>query len=184
MLGQHVYLEQDLGQANAKNGIWLDDYYIADNPDGSHYVWAASPENKLEMRTVELGDADEELQQHQIVSGLSTEDYICQPQSALEEGLPVRYNDASGEGETESMYNWDEGAAYVDDGYYDDEDYYLDEFGTESEEDWYFDETEEDFMNMYNAEEASAGIYDADLEAGVREVQSFETDNEGFVIVG
>ena len=39
-------------------------------------------------------------------------------------------------------------------------------------------------MNMYNAEEASAGIYDADLEAGVREVQSFETDNEGFVIVG
>ena len=64
------------------------------------------PDNKLEKRIIEPGEADEALKQHQIVTGLTTDDYICQPQDSLEEGLPVHYNDASGEGETESAYNW------------------------------------------------------------------------------
>ena len=119
MLGQHVYLEEDLGQEDAKSGIWLDDYYIVEEADGTHYVWAASSDNKLEKRTVELGEADEVLEQHHIKSGLTSDDYICQPRDSLEEGLPVHYNDASGEGETESMYNWndgwDMGAAYIGD---------------------------------------------------------------------
>ena len=138
MLGQHVYLEQDLGQANAKSGLWLEDYYIAEEEDGTHYVWAASSDNKLEKRTVELGEADEALMQHQIVSGLTTDDYICQPQDSLTEGLPVHYNDASGEGETESMYNWSQGA-YIGDG---DEEEFGAEFGAAMGEEFFFDETE------------------------------------------
>ena len=185
MLGQHVYLEQDLGQENQKTGIWLEDYYIAEEPDGTHYVWAASDENKLEKRTVELGDADEELKQHKIESGLTSDDYICQPRDSLEEGLPVNYNDASGEGETESMYTWDEGA-YLETEY--DDMYFFDEFESE---DWYFDETEsEDYEylgdDLYNSGE-DLGYTDqggdiglADQGGGVRE---YETDAEGFVIL-
>lgn len=173
MLGQHVYLEQDLGQENAKNGLWLEDYYIAEEADGTRYVWAASSENKLEKRVVELGEADEVLGQHQITSGLTTDDYICQPQESLEEGLPVHYNDPSGEGETESIYNWNDGAFTAGYGF-DDED--------ESEyEDWYWDdetedETEDDaptFMDVYGT--------DLDLEDQI--VQEYETDEEGFVIM-
>ena len=179
MLGQHVYLEQDLGQENAKSGIWLDDYYIVDDPDLEHYVWAASADNKLEKRQVELGDVDEELKQHQIVSGLSTDDYICQPQASLEEGLPVRYNDASGEGETESMYTWNEGA-YLETEY---DGFFLDgeEYGTEEE--WYFDEEDEDLMDGYYEEEAMADVYNTMPDAGVNEVQEYETDKDGFIIV-
>ena len=171
MLGQHVYLEQDLGQENARSGIWLEDYYIVDEEDGTHYVWAASSDNKLEKRTVELGEADEELQQHQIRSGLTSEDYICQPQKSLEEGLPVHYNDASGEGETESMYTW-EGAAYL-----------------ETEEDmFFFDETEGWYYDDESGEEeyfvpdvmSGGGVA---LEEGGMNVREYETDAEGFVIM-
>ena len=28
MLGQHVYIERDLGQDEQKDGLWLSDYYI------------------------------------------------------------------------------------------------------------------------------------------------------------
>lgn len=168
MLGQHVYLEQDLGQENAKSGLWLDDYYIAEESDGTHYVWAASSSNKLEKRVVELGDADEVLKQHQIKSGLTSDDYICQPQEKLEEGLPVNYNDASGEGETESIYTWEDGAygqgVYADGAEFMDES----EFGY-----WEDVETEPDFMDVYGT----------DRDTQDREEIVYETDEEGFYIM-
>ena len=184
MLGQHVYLEEDLGQENARSGIWLDDYYIADEADGTHYVWAASPDNKLEKRAVELGESDDILKQHHITSGLTSDDYICQPRAALEEGLPVHYNDASGEGETESIYNWNDDwggdLSYetfdteFDDGFWFDED---------ETEDWYFDETEtEDDWSYEGGEPDDSGLMD-DEDPGVREAPVYETDNEGFIIM-
>ncbi len=169
MLGQHVYLEQDLGQENAKSGIWLDDYYIAEEDDGTHYVWAASSANKLEKRVVELGEADETLEQHQITSGLTTDDYICQPRAGLEEGLPVTYNDASGDGETESAYNWSQGISAETE--FDDEFYFEDESEWEDFEEWGDFETEPDFMDVYGT--------DLDEEEAVE----YETDEEGFVIM-
>lgn len=183
MLGQHVYLEQDLGQENAKTGIWLDDYYIADEADGTHYVWAASSENKLEKRVVELGDADEELMQHQILSGLTMDDYICQPQSSLEEGLPVNYNDASGEGETESMYTWDGDGYFETEGDFGgaDDFFYFDEEAYETEsEDWYYDETE---LGMMDGGEGYVYDPEADPAASARAVPEYETDEDGFVLV-
>ena len=30
MLGQHVYIEMDYGQTDARDGLWLDEYYIVD----------------------------------------------------------------------------------------------------------------------------------------------------------
>lgn len=170
MLGQHVYLEQDLGQENAKTGLWLDDYYIAEEENGTHYVWAASNANKLEKRVVELGEADETLKQHQITSGLTSDDYICQPREGLEEGLPVTYNDPSGEGETESPYNWSQGISAETEF---DEDMYIDDWEDESElMDWMeLDESEPDFMDVYGTDEDD----EEDIE--------YETDEEGFVIM-
>lgn len=97
MLGQHVYLEKDNGQAGKKDGIWLPDYYIQSDEDGSSYVWAASDDNTLEKRKVELGDKDEEEQETRIDDGLHADDYICAPNNGidLKEGLPVSYNDTS-----------------------------------------------------------------------------------------
>ena len=170
MLGQHVYLEQDLGQESAKSGLWLEDYYIAQEDDGSNYVWAASSSNKLEKRAVTLGEADEVLKMHQIVSGLTSDDYICQPQASLEEGLPVHYNDASGEGETESMYTWNQGA-YVD---------------GETEDEFFFDEGETDFEYWdYYDPESGEGLYVPEVrqDEGDFEDIEYETDEEGFVIM-
>lgn len=166
MLGQHVYLEQDLGQENAKSGLWLDDYYLAQEADGSYYVWAASSDNKLEKRVVEVGESDETLKQHQITSGLTTDDYICQPQDQLEEGLPVNYNDISGEGETESMYTWDEGA-YLETEY---DDFLL-------EDDYYDAEAELSSMYLDETEYMDDDYYDDD------EDFEYQTDEDGFIVM-
>ena len=180
MLGQHVYLEQDLGQDQRRSGIWLDDYYIVTEENGSSYVWAASSANKMEKRAVVLGDADPDLEQHEIMSGLSESDYICEPSPELEEGLPVNYNDPNGEGETESMFTWDEGAGISD------------EWDESEDIDW--DETEEyeyydpelyadgtvDGEGYYN------GVYYGDDQGG-GETYDDETevvDEEGFIDVG
>ena len=184
MLGQHVYLEEDLGQEDAKSGIWLDDYYIVEEADGTHYVWAASSDNKLEKRTVELGEADEVLEQHHIKSGLTSDDYICQPRDSLEEGLPVHYNDASGEGETESMYNWndgwDMGAAYIGDA--ETEDYEEIWFGDdETEYYWEWDESEYDETEYDDMAPSFMDVYGTD--AGEGERIEYETDEEGFIIM-
>ena len=93
MLGQHVYLEEDMGQEYSHDGIWLNDYYFVSDPSGETYVWAANRRNLLEKRRVELGEEDPELHLHEVVSGLNEDDYICEPQERLEEGLPVNYNE-------------------------------------------------------------------------------------------
>ena len=174
MLGQHVYLEQDVGQENAKEGLWLDDYYIVTG-EGDPYVWAASDDNKVEKRTVRLGDADEELGQHQILSGLTADDYICVPQENLEEGLPVAYNTAGGFEETESMYNWEEAMG--------------DEWSGETE-DWFWDEDEtEDWFDedmYYSAgEEALASVFNADADDYEDDYDDEEemTDEEGYIVL-
>lgn len=93
MLGQHVYIEADYGQEEEKNGIWLDEYLIADITEKA-YVWADNGKGKLEKRDIILGEYDENLFQYEILEGLTMEDRITFPEEGLEEGMPT----ASGEG--------------------------------------------------------------------------------------
>lgn len=80
MLGQHVTIEMDYGQGQAKEGIWLSSGWITQEEDGTAYVWAAkSGGAKLEKRTVELGEYDSNMDEYQIVSGLATSDYLAWP---------------------------------------------------------------------------------------------------------
>lgn len=110
LLGQHVFIEPDYGQSEVKEGIWIDESYIVQD-DGDAYVWGMNSKNKLEKRTVELGDYDADLAMYQIKSGLSEDDYIVWASDDLYEG--------------EAAQTWEEylenggGDEMIDDGTYD-----------------------------------------------------------------
>ena len=91
ILGQHVYIELDEGQQEEKEGLWLYSYYIVQD-DGDPYVWADNGKSKLEKRTVELGEYDENLDEYEIVSGLAEDDLIAWPMPGLYEGVKTVTN--------------------------------------------------------------------------------------------
>ncbi len=129
LLGQHVFIEPDYGQSEVKEGIWIDESYIVQD-DGDAYVWVMNSKNKLEKRTVELGDYDADLAMYEIKSGLSEDDYIVWASDDLYEG--------------EAAQTWEEylenggGDEMIDDGIYDtsvdDEMLYDTEFGSFDDE--------------------------------------------------
>lgn len=88
LLGQHVYIEMNAGQEEQKEGVWLDASFIADL-DSKPYVWADNGKEKLEKRSVILGEFDEELNQYEIKDGLGKKDAVAFPQENLKEGAPT-----------------------------------------------------------------------------------------------
>lgn len=77
LLGQHVYLELDIGQGKeSKPG--LDSSFVAFEEDGSAYVWAEK-NGKLEKRSITVGELNQEKMTYEILSGLTEEDYIAFP---------------------------------------------------------------------------------------------------------
>ena len=88
ILGQHVYIEPDLGESAQKTGLWLPAFYGAHDENGS-FVWARSGKDKLEKRTVILGDYDTENDMYEIESGINEQDFIAFPDETLKEGLPT-----------------------------------------------------------------------------------------------
>ncbi len=95
MLGQHVYLEEDSGQA--RDGMWLMSPYIIQE-DGGSYVWAAGQDGTLEKRPVTLGAYDEEMDTYEILDGLESSDHIVWPSEDCREGAAV-YINGEGPGE-------------------------------------------------------------------------------------
>lgn len=91
ILGQHVYIEPDLGQADQKEGLWLPSYYFV--TDGTQrYVWVANEHDLLERRNVTVGEYDDSQDTYEIISGLTEEDYIAFPSSSLQEGMGTTKN--------------------------------------------------------------------------------------------
>jgi len=87
ILGQHVYIEPSDGVGDTnEEGINLPEYYIND-ADGAAWVWAQNAAGKLERRTLELGEYDENMGTYPVLSGLSTSDYIAWPDESLETGM-------------------------------------------------------------------------------------------------
>lgn len=93
ILGQHIYIEPDYGQ-EADAGLMLPGYFISD-ADSNPWVWAASDKDTLEKRAVTLGTYDPDMDEYEILSGLTARDYIAFPEEALKEGSPVSYYDES-----------------------------------------------------------------------------------------
>lgn len=87
MLGQHVYIESDIGQMDKKDGLWLSDFYIVDADQENPYVWAANENGRLEKRSVILGNYDDNLLEYEIVEGLEASDKIAFPTENLVEGM-------------------------------------------------------------------------------------------------
>lgn len=103
ILGQHVYIEPDYGQSNVKTGLWLPEYFLG-STGADAFVWAASRKDTLEKRSVTLGEYDAELGEYEILSGLSTQDYIAFPDDTLEAGMAVvRQEESVSGGMSESM---------------------------------------------------------------------------------
>ncbi|QOV18298.1 efflux RND transporter periplasmic adaptor subunit [Blautia liquoris] len=87
MLGQHVYIEPDMGQGKDHTaGVWLDEAFIVD-PEKKPYVWADNGKGKLEKRIVTLGQHDENMMQYEIADGLTKSDSVTFPEPDLKEGM-------------------------------------------------------------------------------------------------
>ena len=105
ILGQHVYIEPDLGENTKKEGLWLPAMYIAHDDDGS-FVWAKNDKDKLEKRVVLLGDYDSGNDLYEIKSGVTKVDSIAYPSESLKPGMPTT-TDASFQG---AYMNGEDGA--------------------------------------------------------------------------
>lgn len=93
MLGQHVYIEPNLGQAD--DGMWLMSSYIVDADSDSPYVWLAGDDGKLEKREIKLGEYDEEMDTWEILGNLKATDYIVWPGEDCKKGAAVVKNENS-----------------------------------------------------------------------------------------
>jgi HlyD family secretion protein len=118
LLGQHVYIEPDYGQEETGSGLMLPAYYITGGADNA-WVWAANAKGKLEKRSVTLGAYDSDLDEYEILSGLTAEDYIAFPEDGLSEGMTVTYYDESSFGD-EGDYDYDEYEQWGDEDYQED----------------------------------------------------------------
>ena len=96
LMGQHVYIEPDLGQgAQDANAIHLPAYFIND-VDSSPWVWAQSSSGKLEKRSVTLGEHDAKLDTYVVTDGLTAADYIAFPDETLKAGMTcVPYDEST-----------------------------------------------------------------------------------------
>ena len=89
ILGQHVYMEPDLGQGEEEADALMLAEYLIDMSDPDHpFVWKEENE-KLVKQSVTLGDYNEELMQYAVLSGLAAEDRIAFPEERLHEGMPT-----------------------------------------------------------------------------------------------
>lgn len=87
MLGQHVYLEPDVGQSG---GFTLPADWICD-ADGAAWVWAAGSGDRLEKRSVTLGAHDPDSDTWEILSGLTASDFLAFPDESCSVGAAVVY---------------------------------------------------------------------------------------------
>jgi HlyD family secretion protein len=148
LLGQHVYVEVDNGQASTKDGIWLDESYICD-ADSDAYVWAATSKGRLTKQYIILGTYDEEMYRYEVVSGLSEDDLIAFPDDSYTEGMKTE----------ESSYEYDD--SYSDDGTTDDDVYSEDEEWDDGE----LDESD-DMMDSESLEDSALDGLDLNTDEG------------------
>ena len=97
LMGQHVYIEPDVGQEDKaeKDAINLPSYFVND-AEGNPWVWAQSSKGKLEKRSLKLGEYNGENDTYPVLSGLTAEDYIAYPDDSLKAGMTcITYDDAT-----------------------------------------------------------------------------------------
>ena len=88
-VGQHVYVEEDVGQLEdtGEEIIELSKHMIVDANTDDPYVWADDGHGHLEKRKVMLGDFNKKSKKYRVVEGLSMEDLLAQPDDGLVSGI-------------------------------------------------------------------------------------------------
>lgn len=98
LLGQHVYLELDIGDVKLPE-LTLSSAFICYEEDGGSYVWAED-KGSLQKRPITLGTYVMETDSYEVLSGLTKEDYIAFPDMELcVEGAPVTRTQQTDESE-------------------------------------------------------------------------------------
>lgn len=89
ILGQHVYMEVDMGEGEVSDALQLGSAFLCYDEDGTIYVWAEG-KNGLEKRVVTLGEYNMATDCYEILDGLTEQDYIAFPDPELcREGVPT-----------------------------------------------------------------------------------------------
>ena len=119
IMGQHVYVELDLGQDSetVADGIWLGSYMV-DQSDPEHpFVWMEKG-GKLQKQEVTIGETMEEISKVKITEGLTLSDSICIPDETLKPGMKTapmsEKPDLSETSDNEAGSSGDAGAEYGD----------------------------------------------------------------------
>lgn len=103
ILGQHVYIEKDVGQCDMPAGMWLPAYYICDI-DTTPAVWIKGMRDRLTKVTVELGEYDADTDSYEIISGLAEDDYIAFADEKCVEGAKTIAVDESSFGSADGEF--------------------------------------------------------------------------------
>lgn len=85
ILGQHVYVEPDLGQENTFKGIWLESSYIKNIKAERPYVWKYD-HGKATKKNIKIGQINKKLNMVEILEGIKKENYIIWPDKKIKEG--------------------------------------------------------------------------------------------------
>lgn len=98
ILGQHVYMELETEESET-SGVSVSSSFFCFEEDGSAYVWAEK-RNRLEKRTVTLGEYNPMTDTYEVLEGLTEEDYIAFPDAELcREGASTTHDQVINEGE-------------------------------------------------------------------------------------
>lgn len=94
--------------ADQMPGLMADSEMPMEGEDSKAYVWADNGNGRLEKRFVELGEYDMDLDQYEILSGLTEEDLIAFPMEGLYEGVKT-VTDMEEVDYTSGLYNQEMG---------------------------------------------------------------------------
>lgn len=126
---------------------------IVDNGPKEGYVWVANEKNRLEKRVVTLGKYDANLDEYEILSGLTGDDYIAWPMPGLYEGITT-VTDMEEVDYTSPLYNQE--STESGDLMWGNEGVEPDFWNTEME----FD----DLYDAYDSEAGVEGLYDTEVD--------------------
>ena len=146
--------------------------------EGEAYVWASNDKDKLEKRTVELGEYDEELGAYEITGGLTEKDAIAFPMEGLYEGVAT-VTDISEVDYSSPLYNQEgEDGENAEDGEMMDEEGVSDEFSEDASDEMIDDLPEGRFDDSGDGEEGSSEDESGDGEEGSSEDESGDGEED------
>ncbi len=115
LVGQHLYIEPDMGQAGRTEGLWIDERFFT-TEDGETYAWVENANNRIEKRKVRIS-APDEYGKVQVLEGLDRLEYIAESSANVKDGMRTRHADeaVSASGQTGGSGSPAGAGAYEDD---------------------------------------------------------------------